>query len=93
MSRVRRHLSVPAARLLLAALLAACVVAAAGEVRAQSLADFEKRVVEHKLDMVLALSDTIAVLKDGRLIAEGSPAAVTADPAVQAAYFGGGEGA
>jgi branched-chain amino acid transport system ATP-binding protein len=50
-------------------------------------------LVEHKIDMVLALSDTIAVLKDGRLIAEGSPAAVRADPAVQAAYFGGGAGA
>ncbi len=46
-------------------------------------------LVEHKIDMILALSDRIAVLKDGRLIADGSPAAVSADAAVQAAYLGG----
>ncbi len=50
MSRVCRSRHIPAARVLLAALLAVCVVAAADEARAQSLADFEKRVVEHKLD-------------------------------------------
>ena len=38
--------------------------------------------------MVMALSDSIAVLKDGRLIADGSPAQVSASAEVQAAYFG-----
>jgi branched-chain amino acid transport system ATP-binding protein len=47
-------------------------------------------LVEHKIDMIMALSDSIAVLKDGRLIADDVPAAVSADPEVQAAYFGGG---
>ena len=47
-------------------------------------------LVEHKIDMVLALSDSIAVLTDGRLLADGPPDAISRDPAVQAAYFGGG---
>src|SRR5262249_3787783 len=47
-------------------------------------------LVEHKIDMVMSLSDTIAVLKDGRLIADGTPAAIARNPEVQAAYFGGG---
>ena len=47
-------------------------------------------LVEHKIDMIMALSDSIAVLKDGRLIADDTPGAVRANPDVQAAYFGGG---
>jgi branched-chain amino acid transport system ATP-binding protein len=47
-------------------------------------------LVEHKIDMILALSDTVAVLKDGRLIADDTPEAISANPDVQAAYFGGG---
>jgi branched-chain amino acid transport system ATP-binding protein len=47
-------------------------------------------LVEHKIDMVLALSDSIAVLQDGRLIAHDTPAAVSRDARVQAAYFGAG---
>jgi branched-chain amino acid transport system ATP-binding protein len=49
-------------------------------------------LVEHKIDMILALSDTITVLKDGRLIADDVPAAISASREVQAAYFGGGGG-
>jgi branched-chain amino acid transport system ATP-binding protein len=47
-------------------------------------------LVEHKIDMVMALSDTMAVLQDGRLIADDTPAAIGRNAEVQAAYFGGG---
>jgi branched-chain amino acid transport system ATP-binding protein len=47
-------------------------------------------LVEHKIDMVMALSDSIAVLKDGRLIADDTPEAISRNEEVQAAYFGGG---
>jgi branched-chain amino acid transport system ATP-binding protein len=49
-------------------------------------------LVEHKIDMVMALSDSIAVLRDGRLIADDTPAAISQNADVQAAYFGGGAG-
>ena len=49
-------------------------------------------LVEHKIDMVMALSDSIAVLKDGRLIADDLPEAISQNAEVQAAYFGGGIG-
>jgi branched-chain amino acid transport system ATP-binding protein len=58
--------------------------------RIKAVRDRTILLVEHKIDMVMALSDSIAVLQDGRLIADGAPAAVSADPRVQAAYFGGG---
>jgi branched-chain amino acid transport system ATP-binding protein len=47
-------------------------------------------LVEHKIDMVTSLSDSIAVLQDGRLIADGTPDEISRNADVQAAYFGGG---
>jgi branched-chain amino acid transport system ATP-binding protein len=43
---------------------------------------------EHDMDVVFAHADRILVLNRGQLIAEGSPAAVRANPEVQQVYLG-----
>jgi branched-chain amino acid transport system ATP-binding protein len=45
-------------------------------------------LVEHNMELVMGVSDRVAVLQHGRRLAEGTPAEVSRDPAVVAAYLG-----
>jgi len=47
-------------------------------------------MIEHVMQAVMSLSQRIFVLSEGRIIAEGAPAAVAADRAVVEAYLGHG---
>ncbi len=47
-------------------------------------------LVEHKFDMIMTVSDTIAVLQEGRMICDDTPEAVSNNEDVLAAYLGGG---
>lgn len=45
-------------------------------------------IIEHNLDIVISLSDRIAFLDRGKLLADGSPKTVLADPHLSSIYFG-----
>ncbi len=46
-------------------------------------------VVEHAMDVVLSISDHIVVMHQGKLLAQGTAAAIRANAQVQEAYLGG----
>ena len=46
-------------------------------------------VVEHKMDIVMKLSEEIVVLSEGRVIAKGPPQEIQQNEQVLTAYLGG----
>lgn len=45
-------------------------------------------IVEHHMDLMMSVCDSLVVLDFGKVISRGSPAQIQADPAVAAAYLG-----
>ena len=51
-------------------------------------ADTTILLIEHNMDVVMEVADKITVMNNGEILAEGTPALIRKNPAVQAAYLG-----
>lgn len=52
------------------------------------VASYTVVMIEHKMDVVMRISDRLVVMNRGRVIADGTPDTVARDAEVKAAYFG-----
>ena len=55
----------------------------------QKTGDKTVMLVEHNMNVVMSVSDQITVMHQGAILAEGTPAQITANKDVQTAYLGG----
>jgi branched-chain amino acid transport system ATP-binding protein len=49
-------------------------------------------LIEHNMDLVMEVSDSVILLVEGQIVAAGAPAAVKRHPKLMEAYFGAGHG-
>ena len=59
-----------------------------GELIRELAAETSLVIVEHHMDLMLSVCDSLVVLDFGKVISRGSPQEIQADPAVTAAYLG-----
>ncbi len=55
----------------------------------QDVGDKTVMLVEHNMNVVMSVSDFITVMHHGQVLAEGTPAEISANEVVQSAYLGG----
>jgi branched-chain amino acid transport system ATP-binding protein len=66
----------------------ALVASIAGKLRALAADGLAVLIIEHHLGLIEDLCDRVVVMAQGRVLCEGTPAAVLADPRVADAYVG-----